>query len=53
VTEVGALRDRGPQQVAGREVGQVQIGLQAIGLGALAGAGRTEEDQAGYRRNPS
>jgi hypothetical protein len=34
-------------------VDQVEVGLQALGLRALAGAGRAEEDEAGYFRNPS
>jgi hypothetical protein len=47
------LGDRRTQQITGRQVGQVQVGLEAFGLGAFAGAGRTEEDETGYRRNPS
>jgi hypothetical protein len=34
-------------------VDQVEIALQALGLGALAGAGRPEEDEARYFKNPS
>ncbi len=49
----GALGHRVAQQVAGGQVGQAKVGLEPIGLGALAGTGGPEKDQAGYRRNPS
>ena len=51
--EVGARGDRGAQQVAGGEVQELVLVTQALGLGALPGPGRAEEDQPGYFRNPS
>jgi hypothetical protein len=51
--ERGALGDLLAQEVAGGEVGEVVVGLQPLGLGALAGTRRPEEDETGYRRNPS
>ena len=41
----GLLLDREAQDVAGGVVGQVEIVDEALGLGALAGAGRAEEDE--------
>jgi hypothetical protein len=53
VAEVGAIRDRLAQQVSGRQVQQAVLVAEALGLGALAGPGRPEQDEAGYFRNPS
>jgi hypothetical protein len=53
VAEVGALGDRGPEEVAAREVQEAVLLAEALGLGALAGAGWPEQDEAGYFRNPS
>ena len=49
--ELGLLAHRGAQDVAGRVVGQPQVLLQALALGALAGPGRAEQDeiQLGHR----
>jgi hypothetical protein len=43
--ELGALRDGGPQHVPGRDVGQVEVLLQALGLGALPGPRGAEQDE--------
>ena len=43
--ELGALLDRGAQHVARGDVGQAEVLVQALGLGALAGPGRAEEDE--------
>ena len=51
--EVAAVGDRGAQQVAGGEVQEVVFATEALGLGALPGSGRAEEDEPGYFRNPS
>ena len=55
LAELGLLAHRGAQDVAGRVVGQAQVFLQALALGALAAAGRAEEDEVelGYFRKPS
>ena len=45
LAELGALLDGGPEDVAGRVVGQPEVLLEALPLGALAGAGRAEQDQ--------
>src|SRR5699024_9785420 len=43
--EVGALRDVGPEQVAGRDVGDAELLREQGGLCSLTGAGRAEEDE--------
>ena len=53
MAEVGALGDGRAQQVAAGEVQQAVLLAEALGLGALAGPGRPEQDEAGYFRNPS
>jgi len=43
-TDVGALLDRGPEDVTGRVVGEVQVLLEAFALGSLATSRRSEQD---------
>ena len=52
LAELALLLDRLAQDVAGGVVGQVEVGDQPLGLGALAGAGRAEQDevQLAHRR---
>ena len=51
-TELGLVAHRRAQDVAGRVVGQPQVFLQPLALGALAAARRAEkyEVQLGHRR---
>jgi hypothetical protein len=42
---LGALRYLGPQHVAGGDVCEREVGLQALGLSTLAGTRRTEQDE--------
>ncbi len=43
--DLGLLANRGTQDVAGGVVGQVEVLLQPLALGSLAGTRRTEEDE--------
>ena len=51
--QVAALRHGRPEQVAGGEVQQPELVAEPLGLRPLPGAGRAEQDQPGYFRNPS
>ena len=48
-----AVVDGGPEQVAGRDVGEAESRREDRRLGALAGAGGAEQDQEGHRMKPS
>ena len=52
-SKVRAVLDLLTKQVAGGQMQQVQLLLQALSLGALAGTGGTEECEACYFKNPS
>ena len=45
LADLGAVAHGGAEDVAGGVVGQVEVLLQALALGPLAGAGRAEQDQ--------
>ena len=47
--ELGPGRARGAQHVAGRDVREAEVRRQQRGLGALAGAGRAEQDEVEFR----
>jgi hypothetical protein len=51
--ELGALGHLCTQHVAGGDVRQPEVFVQAIGLGALAGARRAKQDQVQFGHNPS
>ncbi len=55
--EFGAVGDRLAQHVAGGDVREVEVLADPLGLRALPGAGRTEQDEVqlrhGYFRKPS
>ncbi len=48
--ELGFIGDLGAQHVAGRDVRQAEVVAQALGLGALAGSRRAEQDQVQLRQ---
>ena len=50
--ELGPVGDRRAEHVAGRDVRNVPLGRDSLGLGALAGALRPQHQQV-HRKNPS
>ena len=48
LAELGLPATRGAQHVAGRDVRQAEVLGQERGLGALAGAGRAEQDEVEF-----
>src|SRR6202023_4170444 len=51
-SELRALCDLSTQDVAGGDVRQPEVLAQALGLGALAGARRTEQDEVEVGQDP-
>ena len=47
--DLGLVLDRGAEDVPGRVVGQAQVFVQKLALRALAGTGRTKEDEVELR----
>ena len=52
LAELGPLRHGGPEDVAGRVVGQAEVLLQAFSLRSLSGPGGSEQDQIQLRHEP-
>jgi hypothetical protein len=51
--ELGALGHVRAEDVAGRDRRDIEVGAQALGLRALAGARRAEKHETSHRKNPS